>query len=119
MPPFLPRKRLRSPTPEAGPSKRTPKAKGKVKSTSSTSTPRKPTLFDDLDAGLGTKRTAESKKAALEQLAATDDDESSRSSLSSEEFEDVPIAKRQKTYDASDASDEDIEFEDVDTSFVP
>lgn len=120
MPPFLPRKRLRSPSPEAWPSKPAPKAKGKSESSSSTPSRRKPTLFDDLDAGTGTKRTAESKKTALEKLAATDDDESSLSSLSDEEFEDVPNTKRQKTENLSDDDeDEDIEFEDVDTSSVP
>ena len=66
MPPFLPRKRLRSPSPEAGPSKPTGKGKGKAKANTLLTTPRKPTLFDDLDAGTGTKRGAEHKKALLE-----------------------------------------------------
>jgi len=111
MPPFLPRKRLRSPSPEAGPSGPPANAKGKPKSASVT--PRKPTLFDDLDAGTGGKRNAEHSKALLEKLAATDDEDSSLSSLSDEEFEDVPSAKRQKVDEESE--DEDVEFEDVQT----
>ena len=82
MPPFLPRKRLRSPSPEAGPSKPTGKGKGKAKANTLLTTPRKPTLFDDLDAGTGTKRGAEHKKALLEKLTASADDDSSLSSLS-------------------------------------
>ncbi|TVY89022.1 DNA repair protein rhp42 [Lachnellula willkommii] len=114
MPPFLPRKRLRSTSPEAGPSQ--PAKKGKAKSVSTT--PRKPTLFDDLDAGTGSKRTAEHNKALLEKLTATDD-ESSLSSLSEDEFEDVPNAKRQKVDEESEDEDEDIEFEDVETNAAP
>ncbi|CZR64785.1 related to DNA repair protein rhp42 [Phialocephala subalpina] len=118
MPPFLPRKRLRSWTPEAeaGPSNPPPKPKSKGKA-SVTTTSRKPTLFDDLDAGTGTKRSAEHGKAALEKLTATED-ESSLSSLSDEEFEDVPLTNRQKTSpaDEDEDEDEDIEFEDVDTT---
>jgi xeroderma pigmentosum group C-complementing protein len=117
MPPFLPRKRLRTPTPEAGPSKPSPKPKGKGKSV--TTTPRKTTLFDDLDAGTGAKRTAEQSKVLLEKLASGDDDESSLSSLSDDEFEDVSNAKREKTEEASDDEDEDIEFEDVQTHAAP
>ncbi|TVY46921.1 DNA repair protein [Lachnellula occidentalis] len=115
MPPFLPRKRLRSNSPEAGPSQ--PAKKGKAKSVSTT--PRKPTLFDDLDAGTGSKNTAEHNKALLDKLTATDE-ESSLSSLSSDdEFEDVPNAKRQKVDEESEDEDEDIEFEDVETNAVP
>ncbi|PMD36052.1 Rad4-domain-containing protein [Hyaloscypha variabilis F] len=117
MPPFLPRKRLRSSSPEAGPSHPAPKSKGKAKSI--TTTPRKATLFDDLDAGIGPKRLEGRGKALLEKLAASDDDDSSLSSLSDDEFEDVPSAKRQKTVEDSDDEDEDIEFEDVETNPVP
>lgn len=119
MPPFLPRKRLRStsPEPEAGPSKSKPRSKGKATPKSTSSTPRKPTLFDALDAGTGEKRTAEHSAALLSKLAATDD-ESSLSSLSEEEFEDVPPAKRSHASN-SDDEDEDIEFEDIDTSAIP
>ena len=117
MPPFLPRKRLHTPTPEAGPSKPSPKGRSKAKSL--VTTPRKPTLFDDLDAGTGTKRTAEQSRAFLEKLASGDDSESSLSSISEGEFEDVPNAKRQTTEEASSDEDEDIEFEDVQTHVVP
>jgi xeroderma pigmentosum group C-complementing protein len=78
-------------------------------------TPRKPTLFDDLDAGTAAPRSVESSKALLKKLVLTDDEESSLSSLSSDEFEDVPIAKRQNTDEDEDEEDEDIEFEDVET----
>ncbi|TVY83096.1 DNA repair protein rhp42 [Lachnellula suecica] len=122
MPPFLPRKRLRSPSPEAGPSQPTPQSKGKGKAKPAAPIPRKPTLFDDLDAGTARKRTAEDNKALLEKLAATDD-ESSLSSLSDDEFQDVPNAKRQKVEVAEESEDEDededMEFEDVDTNAAP
>ena len=79
-------------------------------------TPRKSTLFDDVDAGMAKKRTAEDSKAALKKLA-IDDDSSSLTSLSSEhEFEDVPNAKRQKM---EEDSDDDMEFEDVLTHSAP
>jgi len=117
MPPFLPRKRLCSPSPQAGPSQTAPKSSGKAKPISTT--PRKTTLFDDLDAGVGPKRSVERGKALLDKLAASEDDESSLSSLSEDEFEDVPNAKRQKMDEGADDDDEDIEFEDVDTNPVP
>jgi xeroderma pigmentosum group C-complementing protein len=113
MPPFLPRKRLRSDSPPADASK----SKGKGKAVSST-TPRKQTLFDALDAGTSSGHTAEKTKNLLAKLAGSDDDESSLSSLSSSEldFEDVPVAKRQKTVKTAvsdDDEDEDVEFEDI------
>ena len=77
---------------------------------------RKPTLFDDVDAGMAKKRTAEDREAALEKLAIDNDDSSSLSSLSEDEFEDVPSAKRQKV---EEDSDEDVEFEDVPAHSVP
>jgi xeroderma pigmentosum group C-complementing protein len=117
MPPFLPRKRLRSPSLQAGPSQTAPKSSGKAKPISTT--PRKTTLFDDLDAGVGPKRSVERGKALLDKLAASEDDESSLSSLSEDEFEDVPNVKRQKMDEGADDDDEDIEFEDVDTNPVP
>ena len=119
MPPFLPRKRLRTPTPEAGPSNSSSKTKGKGKGKSAATPPRKPTLFDDLDAGTAKKRTAAQSKALLEKLATGDNDESSLSSLSEDDFEDVLNAKRHKTGEDSDEEDEDIEFEDVHTHAAP
>ncbi|KAB8298031.1 hypothetical protein EYC80_001803 [Monilinia laxa] len=99
MPPFFPRKRLRSSSPdsEPGPSNQH-NLKGK-KSKPLKVTPRKATLFDDLDAG--------AKKSSL-------------TSLSGDEFEDVPNTNRQQKDDATDDEDEDedIEFEDVDTNIA-
>ncbi|KAI1876860.1 uncharacterized protein JN550_000932 [Neoarthrinium moseri] len=116
MPPHLPRKRLRTPSPGRG------RKAAKTSATGSTTAPgtapaRKPTLFEDLDSGSKT-RSAEKTKSALQQMH-DDDDSSSLSSLSDSdvEFEDVPVAKRQKTTAASEVGeedeDEDIEFEDV------
>lgn len=121
MPPFLPRKRLRSSSPgsdsKPGPSKQQNKGQ---KSKSSKATPRKATLFDDLDAGA---KSPEDTKAILRKIQATDeDDESSLSSLSDDEFEDVPNTNRQPNDDATENEDEDededIEFEDVDTNIA-
>ncbi|KAH8809005.1 Rad4 transglutaminase-like domain-containing protein [Xylogone sp. PMI_703] len=133
MPPFVPRKRLHSSSPEPGPSnsktaaqdgrgKVHGKGKGKGKLTPTPS--RKPTFFDDLDAGVKSKLNAEQRKAALENLSRLDDEDSSLSSISSSEaeFEDIPALKRQKTANADASSsddDEDIEFEDVETFVAP
>lgn len=107
---------MRSASPEAGPSKAPAKSKAKAAVAPS----RKPTLFDDLDAGIGKKRTAEDRKALNEKLlAASTDDESSLSSLSEDEFEDVPPKKNQKANDQSEDEDEDIQFEDVPTYTPP
>ncbi|EHL01553.1 putative DNA repair protein rhp42 [Glarea lozoyensis 74030] len=115
MPPFLPRKHLRSPSPEAGPSKRPAVGKSKP----ATPAARKPTLFDDLDAGTGKRRTVEDQKAILDKLVATDD-EGSLSSLSSEdEFENVPGVQQKSINDGSGDEDDEIEFEDVETYTAP
>ncbi|KAG0652959.1 DNA repair rhp42 [Hyphodiscus hymeniophilus] len=77
---------------------------------------RKRTLFEDVDAGMAKKRTAEDGKAALEKLAIlgnADDDSSSLSSLSDDKFEDITDAKRRKI---DHDSDDDAEFMDVDIS---
>ncbi|KAF7869908.1 hypothetical protein EAF04_004692 [Stromatinia cepivora] len=118
MPPFFPRKRLRSSSPEPeselGPSKQ--QNPGGKKSKSLKATPRKATLFDDLDAGA---KSPEDTKAILQKIQATDDDdESSLSSLSDDEFEDVPNTNGQQQDDATNDEDEDIEFEDVDTNVI-
>src|SRR5450432_2235503 len=96
MPPFLPRKRLRTPSPELEPSQ----SKGKGKAVGS-ATPRKPTLFDALDAGTSSKQTTQKTKSLLSKLAGSDD-ESDLTSLSSSEpdFEDVPAPKRQRIQNA-------------------
>jgi xeroderma pigmentosum group C-complementing protein len=119
MPPFLPRKRLRSPTPEPEP----PKSNRKGKAVAST-TPRKPTLFDALDAGTSSKQTAQKTKNLLAKLAGSDGEDSELTSLSSSEpdFENVPAPKRQRTENtkASDEDeDDDVEFEDVHTHAPP
>ncbi|KAK3319054.1 hypothetical protein B0H66DRAFT_475715 [Apodospora peruviana] len=118
MPPHVPRKRLReSPpsSPRPGPSsKRTAKSKGKGGTKAVTAPPRKPTLFDDLDA---TASPGPSTRNRSIQEVDDTDDESSLSSLSDADFEDVPLTKRPKIEtqpdEDDDDEDEDIEFEDV------
>lgn len=124
MPPHVPRKRLRDDTPEK--SDGFPKKRGKATTTATTTAtapvtapPRKATLFDDLDATI----SPQAKSRALKQLAELSDDDSSLTSLSDVEFEDVPVAKRQKIEvggiadeqadDDDGDDDDDIEFEDV------
>ncbi|KAJ6786312.1 hypothetical protein PWT90_08748 [Aphanocladium album] len=93
MPPHVPRKRLRSTSPDA-------KLRNK----------RKPTLYDDLDASTASN----SAQAASTFLSNnTDDDSSSLSSLSSDEFEDVPAPKRAALKEEDDDDDDDVVFEDV------
>ncbi|KJZ80009.1 hypothetical protein HIM_00723 [Hirsutella minnesotensis 3608] len=107
MPPLVPRKRLRdstSPAPRKKRGERQTPASGK----------RKATLYDDLDAAatpLSSKQSA-SIAAGFDQ----DDNESSLTSLSDGDFEDVPPAKRpraQESDDDDDDDDDDVEFEDV------
>lgn len=93
MPPHVPRKRLRSASPDTKQNKR------------------KPTLYDDLDASTASN-LAEAASAFL--LNNTDDDDSSSlSSLSEDEFEDVPGAKLVHKEEHDDDEDDDAEFEDV------
>ncbi|QSZ34385.1 hypothetical protein DSL72_005977 [Monilinia vaccinii-corymbosi] len=127
MPPFFPRKPFRSssPEPESSSSKHQNLRGEKSKSLKATprkskslkATPRKATLFDDLDAGA---KSPEDTKSILQKIQAADDDddESSLSSLSDDEFEDVPNTNRQPKDDATEDEDEDIEFEDVDTNIA-
>lgn len=116
MPPFLPRKRLRSISP-------TDKHPSVVKSRkvthedapneSPSTSRRSTTLFEALDSGHSKIRHS---KAALERIAAVEDeDESSLSDLSDGDFEDGSITKPQSTLndEAEDDDDDDIEFEDV------
>ncbi|KAH6659408.1 Rad4 transglutaminase-like domain-containing protein [Truncatella angustata] len=119
MPPHLPRKRMRSATPEHGDKTNKVTKKGQASTPkAAVAPPRRSTLFDDLDAG-SKGRSAEKTKSAIQQMVDDDDedDSSSLSSLSDSdiEFEDVPTAKRQKVAAQSedDDDDEDIEFEDV------
>jgi xeroderma pigmentosum group C-complementing protein len=120
MPPHVPRKRVRTPSPVEGDRVSKSSSKGKAKAKASATVvppPRKSTLFDDLETG-AKNRSAEKTKSALQQMH--DDDSSSLTSLSDSdvEFEDVPVAKRQKIAGGSedeedDDDDDDIEFEDV------
>ncbi|KAI1095061.1 Rad4-domain-containing protein [Rostrohypoxylon terebratum] len=120
MPPYVPRKRVRSPSPDDD-SKATKKLdKGKGKATPIASRTRKATLFDDLDSG-SNRGSAEKTKSAVQQMH-DDSDDSSLSSLSDSDFEDVPNAKKQKAnreegqdegQEEDDSDDEDMEFEDV------
>jgi xeroderma pigmentosum group C-complementing protein len=111
MPPYVPRKRLRVSTPENEviADKRASEVKSK------TGSGRKRTLYDDLDSS-HTPGGADS----LLQGFGGDDSDSPLSSLSDSDFEDVPIAKQQKTQDADeDDEEDDIEFEDVEAPQQP
>ncbi|TQW00777.1 DNA repair rad4-like protein [Cordyceps javanica] len=108
MPPHVPRKRLRSASPDA-----------------TFRNKRKPTLYDDLDAPTASD-SAQAASVFLENN--TDGDSSSLSSLSDAEFEDVSIAKRRSLEtevegDQSDDDDDDdedeVEFEDVVAPKIP
>ena len=102
MPPYVPRKRLRgSPKPEAGEG---------AKLQNATPPKRQPTLYDDLDT-LSTPQSTKPVNSLLQDSNGENDSDSSLSSLSDEEFEDIPPAKRAKVEAESD--DEDVEFEDV------
>ncbi|KAK4032884.1 Rad4 transglutaminase-like domain-containing protein [Parachaetomium inaequale] len=119
MPPYVPRKRIRDPTP---PAKDDPKERQKSVRKSVIAPPRKSTLFDDLDAS-STPRSSTRNGSSTLQIDDSEDDESSLTSLSDADFEDVPAAKRQKVHapvdqedeDEDDEDDEDVEFEDVET----
>ncbi|KAK7429870.1 hypothetical protein QQZ08_003489 [Neonectria magnoliae] len=110
MPPLVPRKRLReSPPPrETGPTQSSRGEKANTKR-------RKATLYDDLDA----TATAHSSKNpnSLFQEFGDEDDDSSLTSLSDDEFEDVALPDQHNSEDFGD--DEDIEFEDVETPAAP
>ncbi|EGX90788.1 Rad4 family protein [Cordyceps militaris CM01] len=96
MPPHIPRKRLRSASPDVKPQNK-----------------RKPTLYDDLDASTASN-SAQATSAFF--TNSSDSDISSLSSLSDDDFEDVPVAKRVSVNDqgaGNDESDDDAEFEDV------
>ncbi|KAH9888143.1 Rad4-domain-containing protein [Xylariomycetidae sp. FL2044] len=119
MPPNVPRKRLRTPSPDGRGRVTKPSTKPQVKPSPIASVaPRKATLFDDLDSG-SQSRSAEKTRSVIQQMQMDNDDsDSSLSSLSDAEFEDVP-AKRQKVEHEPDDSDEDMEFEDVPSHETP
>ncbi|KAL6862878.1 hypothetical protein ACO1O0_003117 [Amphichorda felina] len=117
MPPLVPRKRLReSPTKDEA----AKKDGAKQQTPGSASNRRKATLYDDLDA------TATPQSSSLLHGLGADEDSSSLSSLSDEDFEDVPPPKRQKAGESADGDDDnddddddDMEFEDVAAPHVP
>jgi len=92
---------------------RSPEPESSKASTPIKPTPRKATLFDDLDTRPGSSRGA---KALLEKFDGDDGDSSSDLSSLDGEFGEESVAKRRKTAvernDEGD-EDEDVEFEDV------
>ncbi|KAL6818201.1 hypothetical protein GGI42DRAFT_1739 [Trichoderma sp. SZMC 28013] len=106
MPPYVPRKRLRASGPED-----TGTADKSASEASPRTGARKRTLYDDLDSS----HTPGGSDSLLQGLDGASDSDSPLSSLSDSDFEDVPLAKRQKTEDVGedDDDDDDIEFEDV------
>jgi xeroderma pigmentosum group C-complementing protein len=117
MPPFVPRKRIRASSPSDSPV--TPKSSAATAKGKAVAPPRKPTLFDDLDA-TSTPRSSEKPGSASRTIEDSDDDDddddSSLTSLSDGDFEDVPLPqpKRRKIeVEPSDSEEEDVEFEDV------
>ena len=111
MPPIVPRKRLReSPPPKEEKSNKSRKAKADTTATGR----RKATLYDDLDATT-TPQSSKNSHSGLRGLDASDS-ESSLTSLSDDEFEDVVAPKDDN---AEDSADEDIEFEDVEAPTLP
>ena len=107
MPPFGYRKRQRSASPAP-----TPPPKRKVVATAKTSAKKgKPTLFETADAPSQRKETLQENKKFLDDL--DDEEESSLSDVESDDFEDVPPAKRRRT-GPSRAHAEQDEDEDED-----
>ncbi|CCC11731.1 hypothetical protein SMACR_04713 [Sordaria macrospora] len=121
MPPYVPRKRVRdeSPTPaspaneqqKSNAKRRKGKEDGNMKTSKLTAPPRKPTLFDALDAtaspaGSSSKITSLAALAALDE-SSSDDDSNSLSSLSDGDFEDVPVPKKKKQELSTQANGED------------
>ncbi|KAL2193447.1 hypothetical protein P885DRAFT_45403 [Corynascus similis CBS 632.67] len=123
MPPFVPRKRVRDETPVT---REESELKRNHATKSIAAPPRKSTLFDDLDASSTPRSSTRGGSSAL-RIDDSEDDESSLSSLSDADFEDIPVAKRQKLGvpavqenteeddDDDDDEGEDIQFEDVET----
>ncbi len=116
MPPYVPRKRLRTPSPASDglAAKKSRVTKGGDVSPVENAPVRRTTVFDDLDVDPKT-RSAEKTRSALLQMQDDEDESSSLSSLSDAEFEDLPAPKRQKMSHVSEAEEDsdDVEFEDV------
>ncbi|KAI5366230.1 Putative DNA repair protein Rad4 [Septoria linicola] len=114
MPPFVSRKRQQEdePTPPSAKRRATPTSKQKAAAKSA-----KPSLFDAADTPARKPKSAAETKKFLESLDNDEDDES-LSDVDSDEFEDVPPAKRQKTatnvQEQEDDSDDDgMDWEDA------
>ncbi|KAF4967921.1 hypothetical protein FSARC_4614 [Fusarium sarcochroum] len=108
MPPLVPRKRLReSPPPGEGRVSKAAKEKPEASR-------RKATLYDDLDAS-----ATPNSNSVLHGFDNNDNDESSLTSLSDEEFEDVVPPKKSEDKNDDSGDDEDIEFEDVGAPAAP
>lgn len=123
MPPFLPRKRLRSDSPnpkqksesksEAPKSKRnrtgnrngTRTKEASEGSNAAIAPPRKRTLFDDLDTG--TQRSSPRRPSELLRSLGGGEEDEEESDSEDLEFEDVVAAKQDED------DDEDVEFEDI------
>lgn len=106
MPPLVPRKRLR----DDSPTRTDDQQQAKKKPTTTTIVPRKATLYDDLDGSVASS----SSKPKAPIFIHGDDSDSSLTSLSDEEFEDVPLPTKTRRANESDSDDDDdIEFEDV------
>lgn len=130
MPPIVPRKRVRDDSPSRSPASndqkkpepKRRKAKDTVKTAKLTAPPRKPTLFDALDA---TASPGSSSKTSLAALALDESSDSSSSSslssLSDGDFEDaIPVLTKPSVQDeADDSEDEDLIFEDISLSHPP
>ncbi|KAF5026891.1 hypothetical protein F66182_921 [Fusarium sp. NRRL 66182] len=108
MPPSVPRKRLRD-SPPAGESSAKKAAKEKPEASR-----RKATLYDDLDAS-----ATPNSNSILHGFDDNENDESSLTSLSDEEFKDVVAPKKSAGKDEDSEDEDDIEFEDVEAPAVP
>ena len=119
MPPFVPRKRHRSPTPEPSPPQ-------KVKVDRKPAEKRaKPTVFDAVDATANSRNKSVVKKKPIVELSDSDDDDDSLSEFDSDEFEDVPPPKRQKLsedvaedHESDDAMDWELGTHGIRISFT-
>ncbi|KAF4986499.1 hypothetical protein FGRMN_10811 [Fusarium graminum] len=108
MPPLVPRKRLRE-SPPPGEARASKSVKKKPEASR-----RKTTLYDDLDAS-----ATPNSNSVLHGFGDDGSDQSSLSSLSDDEFEDVVPPKKSAGDNEDSADDEDIEFEDVEAPVVP
>ncbi|EHA54886.1 hypothetical protein MGG_01699 [Pyricularia oryzae 70-15] len=120
-----PRKRLRDASLSASAnSSSTGNKRQKTKLNLPTVPPRKATLFDSIDT-VSTPGASAKTRSPADILGVSDEDDSSLSSLSDEEFKDVVAAADRsldmadEDDDGSDDDDDDIEFEDVQASLAP